>query len=57
MENGEFNRMVVAITGNAVACGDEVYDLTMAYVGGEEMDHNVYRELIPVTIDNLEEMK
>ena len=57
MENGEFNRMVVAITGNAVACGDEVYDLTMAYVGGEEMEHNVYRELIPVTIDNLAEMK
>lgn len=56
MQNGEFNRVVVAITGNAIACGDEVYDLTIAYVNGEEMDHEVYRELIPVTIDNLDEM-
>lgn len=56
MQNGEFNRVVVAITGNAIACGNEVYDLTIAYEGGEEMEHNVYRELIPVTVDNLEEM-
>lgn len=56
MQNGEFNRMVVAITGNAYACGDTVYDLAIECVNGEELDHDVYRELIPVTIENLEEM-
>lgn len=57
MEAGEFNRMVVAITGNAKVCGDEVYDLTIDFVEGNVKDQNVYRELIPVTIDNLDEMK
>lgn len=56
MQNGEFNRMCVAITGNAYVCGEEMYDLAIRYAGGEKMEHNVYRELIPVTIDNLEEM-
>lgn len=56
MQNGEFNRMVVAITGNAYACGDVVYDLAIECAEGAEMDQNVYRDLIPVTIDNLEEM-
>ncbi|MDO4260765.1 MAG: sugar ABC transporter substrate-binding protein [Eubacteriales bacterium] len=56
MQNGEFNRMVVAITGNAYVCGDEIYDLTIGYMNGEELEHNVYRDLIPVTIDNLSEM-
>lgn len=56
MQNGEFNRMVVAITGNAYACGDAVYDLSIECADGKEMEQNVYRELVPVTIDNLEEM-
>lgn len=56
MQNGEFNRMVVAITGNSYKCGDTVYDLTISYENGEQLDHNVYRDLIPVTIDNLDEM-
>ena len=56
MQNGEFNRMVVAITGNSYKCGDTVYDLTISYVNGEKLDHNVYRDLIPVTIDNMDEM-
>ena len=56
MQNGEFNRMVVAITGNAYACGDVVYDLAIECAEGAEMDQNVYRDLIPVTIENLEEM-
>lgn len=56
MQNGEFNRVVIAITGNSYVCGDVVYDLTIDYLNGEQLDHNVYRDLIPVTIDNLEEM-
>ncbi len=56
MQNGEFNRMVVAITGNSYACGDAIYDLTISYLNGEELEHNVNRDLIPVTIDNLDEM-
>lgn len=56
MQNGEFNRMVVAITGNAYVCGDTVYDLAIEVANGTEMDQNVYRELVPVTVDNLEEM-
>ncbi len=56
MQNGEFNRMVVAITGNAYVCGDTVYDLAVECAEGKEMEQNVYRDLVPVTIDNLEEM-
>lgn len=56
MENGEFNRMCVAITGNAYVCGEEIYDIVVRFAGGEAMEQNVYRELIPVTIDNLGKM-
>lgn len=56
MENGEFNRVCVAITGNAYVCGQEIYDLATRFADGEEMEHNVYRELIPVNKDNLQEM-
>lgn len=56
MENGEFNRMCVAITGNAYVCGEAIYDIAVRFAGGEEMEHNVYRDLIPVTNDNLAEM-
>ncbi len=56
MQNGEFNRVCIAITGNAYVCGEEIYDIAVRYAQGEEMEHNVYRELIPVTVDNLEEM-
>lgn len=56
MQNGEFNRCCIAITGNAYACGEEVYRLAMEYAAGEELDKEVYRDLIPVTIENLEEM-
>ena len=51
MENGEFNRMCVAITGNAYVCGETIYDIAVRYAQGEEMDHNVYRDLIPVTTE------
>lgn len=56
MENGEFNRMCVAITGNPFVCGEVVYDLTVRVVNGENIDQNVYRDLIPVTNDNLKDM-
>lgn len=56
MENGEFNRMCVAITGNPYVCGEEIYDITVKVTDGEKMEQNVYRELIPVTIDNLKDM-
>ena len=56
MRNGEFNRCCIAITGNAYVCGEEVYRLAMQYAAGEELDKEVYRDLIPVTIDNLEDM-
>ncbi|MGN0353700.1 MAG: sugar ABC transporter substrate-binding protein [Muricoprocola sp.] len=56
MQNGEFNKVCVAITGNAYVCGDEAYKLAIATVKGENTDKNVYRDLIPVTVDNLEEM-
>lgn len=35
MQNGEFDRCVVAITGNAFVCGDVIYDLSMRYAAGE----------------------
>lgn len=56
MENGEFNKMCVAITGNPYVCGEVVYDLTVKLANGEKMDQNVYRDLIPVTIDNVKDM-
>lgn len=56
MENGEFNRVCIAITGNAYVCGREIYNLATRYADGEKMDHNVYRKLIPVNKDNLKEM-
>lgn len=56
IQNNEFNRMVVAITGNAYVCADTIYDLTMEYIGGKELEKNVYRDLIPVTAENLDEM-
>ena len=56
MQNGEYNKMCVAITGNAYVCGDVAYDLVVRKAAGEEMDKNIYRDLIPVTIDNLDEM-
>lgn len=56
MENGEFNRMCVAITGNPYVCGEAIYDITVKVVGGEKLEQNVYRDLIPVTTDNLQDM-
>ena len=56
MENGEFNRVCVAITGNPTVCGETIYAIAVELASGKEMDQNVYRDLIPVTIDNVKEM-
>ena len=56
MRNGEFNRMSVAITGSPRANADVIYDIMVRVGRGEEMDHNVYRDLIPVTAENIDEV-
>jgi len=56
MENGEFNRVCVAITGNPAVCAETIYEVVIELSGGNEKEQNVYRDLIPVTVDNLEEM-
>lgn len=56
VQNHEFNRSCIAITGNAYACGEAVYELALKYVAGEESAHEVYRDLIPVTAENLDDM-
>lgn len=56
MQNNEFNKVCVAITGNSFVCGDAAYNLVIDKESGKEVDQNVYRDLIPVSIDNLAEM-
>ena len=56
IQNNEFNKVCVAITGNSYVCGDAAYRLLIDKESGKEVDQNVYRELIPVTADNLTEM-
>lgn len=56
MKNGEFNRMSVAITGSPRTNADVIYDILVKAGHGEEQDHNIYRELIPVTVDNIDEV-
>lgn len=56
IQNGEFSKVCVAITGNAVVCGEVAYNLAVDKASGAAMEKNIYRELIPVTADNLKEM-
>ena len=56
MKNGEFNRMSVAITGSPRTNADVIYDILVKAGHGEEQEHNIYRELIPVTVDNIDEV-
>lgn len=56
MQNEEFNKVCVAITGNSYVCGDAAYNLVIDKESGKEMDQNVYRDLIPVSKENLAEM-
>ncbi|SFH82123.1 monosaccharide ABC transporter substrate-binding protein, CUT2 family [Tindallia magadiensis] len=55
MQAGEGNRMSVLITGGAEEIAEEIYYWLEKLVAGEEVEREVYRELIPVTQDNLEE--
>lgn len=55
VQNDEFNRSCIAITGNAYVCGEEIYNLSVSYHAGELTDKNVHRDLIPVTKDNLDD--
>lgn len=56
MKNGEFNRMSVAITGSPRTNADVIYDILVKAGRGEEQEHNIYRDLIPVTVDNIDEV-
>lgn len=56
MQNNEFNKVCVAITGNSYVCGTVAYQLIIDKESGKEMEQNIYRELIPVNADNLSEM-
>ena len=54
MANNEANRMSVLITGNAEKMAEVIYGYLQKMVAGEEVPKVVYRELIPVTRDNLD---
>lgn len=56
IQNNEFNKVCVAITGNSYVCGDAAYQLIIDKETGKEMEQNVYRDLISVNADNLSEM-
>lgn len=56
MRNGEFNRMSVAITGSPRANAEGIYDIMKRVGSGEVLEQNIYRELIPVTVDNIDEL-
>lgn len=56
IQNGEFSKVCVAITGNAVVCGEAAYNIAVDKASGVSMEKNIYRELIPVTAENLKEM-
>lgn len=56
IRNGEFNRMSVAITGSPLQNAAVIYDIMVKVGNGEELEHNVYRDLIPVTAENIDEI-
>lgn len=56
MRNGEFNRMSVAITGSPRTNADVIYDIIVKAGRGEEQEHNIYRDLVPVTAENIDEV-
>lgn len=55
IKNDEGNRMSVLITGGPEEIADTIYGLLEKLVAGEEMDKEVYRTLIPVTKDNIDQ--
>ncbi len=54
--NDEPIRMSAMITGTAKTCGDVVYDMLVDLGSGiEPQEHDVYRDIFPVTKENAEE--
>lgn len=54
--NDEPVRMSAMITGTAKTCGDVVYEMLVGLGNGEEVkEHDVYRDIFPVTKENAEE--
>lgn len=54
IKNGEAVRMSVTVTGTSTDVAKEVYGYVEKLAAGEEIEARVYRELIPVTIDNVD---
>ncbi|MFW5889340.1 MAG: sugar ABC transporter substrate-binding protein [Bacillota bacterium] len=54
MTNNEANRMSVLITGDAEKMADVIYGYVQKMLNDEEIEQNVYRELIPVTQENVD---
>lgn len=56
MMNDEAIRMSVMITGTAKTCGDEVYDILVDLGNGKTFEeHDIYRDIFPVTKENAAE--
>lgn len=55
MKNNEGNRMSVMITGGPDKMAAEVYGLAKKLLNGEQVDKEVYRTLIPVSSENIDE--
>lgn len=56
MLKGEANRMSVMITGTPTTIGETVYDMLVKLGNGETFEsQNIYRDIFPVTIDNVSE--
>jgi ribose transport system substrate-binding protein len=55
MTNNEGNRMSVLITGDAEKMAEVIYGYVQKLLNDEEVPENVYRELIPVTQENVDQ--
>jgi len=55
MVNNEANRMSVLITGDAEKMASVIYGYIQKLLNDEEVPQNVYRELIPVTQENVDQ--
>jgi len=55
MVNNEANRMSVLITGDAEKMSKVIYGYVQKLLNDEEVPQNVYRELIPVTQENVDQ--
>lgn len=55
MTNNEANRMSVLITGDAEKMSQVIYGYVQKMLNNEEVPKNVYRELIPVTQENVDQ--